>query len=158
MGRNWGGVLGILVGWGNVKTYNKLRWSSWTLVSVKPLVTTNTLQSRGWNRFSLHVSWFVLKILFLVFKVCMGDAPGYLSDLLNNYVHSDNTRFLRSHADQYLLTYRRTFTSYGDKAFNFVPKLWNKLPVILRSADKFKKFKSMLKMHLFPHWNFFQDF
>ena len=83
----------------------------------------------------------------------MGDAPGYLSDLLNNYahyvhnyVHSDNTRFLRSHADQYLLTYKQTFTSYGDKAFvNFVPKLWNKLPVTLRSADKLKKFKSMLK-------------
>ena len=70
----------------------------------------------------------------------MGEAPGYLSDLLSNYVHSDNTRFLRSHADQYLLTYKRTFTSYGDKAFaNFVPKLWNKLPVTLRSADKLKK-------------------
>ena len=41
----------------------------------------------------------------------MGEAPGYLSDLLSNYVHSDNTRFLRSHADQYLLTYKRTFTS-----------------------------------------------
>ena len=84
----------------------------------------------------------------------MGDAPGYLSDLLSNYVHSDNTRFLRSHADQYLLTYKRTFTSYGDKAFaNFVPKLWNKLPVTLRSADtcKLRKFKSMLKTHLFPH-------
>ena len=54
-----------------------------------------------------------------------------------------------------LYTYKRTFTSYGDKAFaNFVPpKLWNKLPVTLRSADKVKqkKFKSMLKTHLFPH-------
>ena len=44
----------------------------------------------------------------------------------------------------------------GDKAFaNVVPKLWNKLPVTtLRSADKLKKLKSMLKTHLFPHWNF----
>ena len=93
----------------------------------------------------------------------MGDAPGYLSDLLSNYVHSDNTRFLRSHADQYhhhhYLPNKRNFTSYGDKAFaKFVPKLWNKLPVTLRSADKFKKFKSMLKTHLFPHWNFSHDF
>ena len=54
--------------------------------------------------------------------------------------------------DQYLLTYKRTFTSYGGKAFaNFVPKLWNKLPVTLRSADKLKKFKSLLKTHLFTH-------
>ena len=44
------------------------------------------------------------------------------------------------------------------KAFvNFVPKLWNKLPVTLRSTEKFKKFKSMLKTHLFPHWNLFHD-
>ena len=33
------------------------------------------------------------------------------------YVHSNNNRYLRSHADQYLLTYKRTFSSYGDKAF-----------------------------------------
>ena len=111
--------------------------------------TSPLLQQLHWLPVSERI---VFKILFLVFKVCMGEAPGYLSDLLSNYVHSDNTRFLRSHADQYLLTYKRTFTSYGDKAFaNFVPKVWNKLPVTLRSADKLKKFKSLLKMHLFAH-------
>ena len=31
-------------------------------------------------------------------------------------------------------------------------------PYTLRSADKLKKFKSMLKTHLFPQWNFFHDF
>ena len=42
-----------------------------------------------------------------------------------------------------------TFSSYGDKAFvNFVPKLWNKLPVTLRSADR---------LEMFPHWNLFHD-
>ena len=111
--------------------------------------TSPLLQQLHWLPVSERI---VFKILFLVFKVRMGEAPGYLSDLLSNYVHSDNTRFLRSHADQYLLTYKRTFTSYGDKAFaNFVPKLWNKLPVTLRSADKLEKFKSLLKTHLFAH-------
>ena len=85
--------------------------------------TSPILQQLHWLPVSERI---VFKILFLVFKVRMGEAPGYLSDLLSNYVHSDNTRFLRSHADQYLHTYKRTFTSYGDKAFaNFVPKLWN---------------------------------
>ena len=91
-------------------------------------------------------------IHFLSFSQYSLEISGTPYDLLSNYVHPDNTRFLRSHADQYLLKYKRTFTSYGDKAFaNFVPKLWNKLPVTLLSADKLKKFKSLLKTHLFAH-------
>ena len=86
-----------------------------------------------------------------------GRGGGLWSSLLCNYVHSDNTRFLRSHADQYLFTYKRTFTSYGDKAFaNFVPKLWNKLPVTLRSADKLKSLNLCLKrIYLLIETSFF---
>ena len=90
--------------------------------------------------------------LFLVFKARIGAAPVYLSSLLHNYVHSNKTRFLRSHANQNLFSYNRTYTSYGDKAFaNLVPALWNKLPLTLRQVDNYNKFKSMLKTHFFFH-------
>ena len=73
----------------------------------------------------------------------------FIQTILDSWDHMlTNTRELLLH-----------MVTYGDKAFvNFVPKLWNKLPLTLRSADKLKKFKSMLKTHLFPHWNFFHDF
>ena len=49
----------------------------------------------------------------LVFKARMA-AWGMLQDTYQIYsiIHSDNTKFLTSHADQNLLTYKITFTSW----------------------------------------------
>ena len=110
--------------------------------------TSPLLQQLHWLPVTERIRF---KLLTLGFKACIGDAPVYLSNLLHDHVHSNNTSFLRSHADKNLLTRNRIYTSYGDKAFaNSVPILWNKLPLTLRSACSINTFKSMLKTHLFP--------
>ncbi len=39
---------------------------------------------------------------------------------------------------------------YGDRAFEHsAPKLWNKLPVKVRTANTLSSFKKLLKTHLF---------
>ena len=110
--------------------------------------TSPLLKQLHWLPISQRI---IFKILTFGFNARMGNAPLYLSDLLHNIIHSGNTRFLRSHADQNLLLCNRTYTTYGDRAFvNAVPVLWNKLPLKLRAIDNKIKFKAMLKTHLFP--------
>ena len=92
------------------------------------------------------------KTLTLIFKAFNGEAPIYIQDLLTPHSYTENTRYLRSHADEYTLVQNRTHTSHGDKAFsNSGPLLWNELPNTLRSSHNTKTFKSLLKSHLFPN-------
>uniref|UniRef100_A0A8C6P2N7 Reverse transcriptase domain-containing protein n=1 Tax=Nothobranchius furzeri TaxID=105023 RepID=A0A8C6P2N7_NOTFU len=85
---------------------------------------------------------FTFKILVLVFRALRGQAPSYIRELIQPY---SPMRALRS-GDLNLLkvpyTYYRT---RGDRSFEAVaPKLWNNLPLTLRSIDSFDKFKSEL--------------
>ena len=58
-------------------------------------------------------------------------------------------RTLRS-TDKLLLTTPRTLSSYGDRAFYAAaPKLWNTLPLELRSCTSIDNFKKSLKTYLF---------
>ncbi len=83
------------------------------------------------------------QIVFLVFKVLNGLAPSYLSDLLR--LRSPG-RCLRS-SNQKLLSVPR---SRSDWAFSIAgPKLWNSLPVSIRTIPTESLFKTRLKAYLF---------
>ena len=86
------------------------------------------------------------KILLLTWKSLNGLAPSFISQLLTPYVP---TRTLRS-SDKLLLKIPKTFSSYGDRAFSScAPKLWNSLPMDIRSCVSINAFKNRLKTYLF---------
>lgn len=86
-------------------------------------------------------------ILLFVFNALYGLAPGYISELL---IPCSTSRPLRS-ADQSLLSIPQThLKTKGDRAFSVVgPKLWNSLPLTIRSSPFIDGFKIRLKTHLF---------
>ena len=85
------------------------------------------------------------KVLLLCFKCLNGLAPMYLSNLLVPYVPG---RSLRNSNN--MLTVPRSSSKAGDQCFAvFAPRLWNALPVSLRTLSSLRVFKTSLKTHLF---------
>ena len=78
------------------------------------------------------------KVLVLTYQALHGTAPQYMTDLLSRY---QPTRSLRP-SDTLLLTAPQSrLTSCGDRAFQHAaPKLWNGLPISLRSANNLNSF------------------
>ena len=101
-------------------------------------------QSIGWLPVRHRI---IFKVLLVTFKAPSNLAPDYLTLPLDTYKPQ---RQLRS-SDSSLLTVPRTrLKMAGDRAFShFVPRMWNDLPLHIRSTDKLNNFKSMLKLHLF---------
>jgi len=87
------------------------------------------------------------KIMLTTFKCLNGLAPSYLTELISV---RESSLHLRS-VDSHLLVVPKTRTkSYGDKAFpNVAPRLWNDLPLVIRTASSLDAFKKSLKTHLF---------
>ena len=86
------------------------------------------------------------KLIMPTWKALHDVAPNYLCELLLPYTPK---RTLRS-TDKLLLTTPRTLSSYGDRAFYAAaPKLWNTLPLELRSCTSIGTFKKSLKTYLF---------
>ena len=86
------------------------------------------------------------KILLLVYKSLHGEGPSYLASMLEEY---QPPRPLRSSA-QLLLSVPFTHKKYGDRAFSVAgPRLWNALPISLKTAPSVNAFKKSLKTHLF---------
>ena len=87
------------------------------------------------------------KLHLLTYRALNGSAPIYLTELLHPYVPS---RTLRSASDNLLTPIRTKLSTYGDRAFSAVaPRLWNDLPIHIRTAESLTVFKSSLKTHLF---------
>ena len=90
------------------------------------------------------------KTLMLTFKAAKGMAPPYLQKMVNPYTP---TRSLRS-ANTGMLT-EPSLKTPGQKSTRprqfalLAPKLWNKLPVALRTTDSLASFRRGLKTHLF---------
>lgn len=103
------------------------------------------LASLGWLTIRDRVDF---KMLVYAYKCLNGLAPSYLSELLE--VHKPS-RSLRSAEKGIVLSVPRTkYKQRGDRAFAVVaPKLWNTLPLYIRSAPTIGSFKSLLKIHLF---------
>uniref|UniRef100_A0A672G1H3 Reverse transcriptase domain-containing protein n=1 Tax=Salarias fasciatus TaxID=181472 RepID=A0A672G1H3_SALFA len=113
------------------------RTNRWTRIS--PI-----LKELHWLPVSYRVNF---KILVLTFRALHDQAPSYIRDLLQPY---SPVRALRS-ADQNLLKVPRTrFKTRGARSFQAVaPRLWNDLPLSLRSVVTVDTFKSQLKTFLF---------
>ena len=82
-----------------------------------------------------------------MFKCHIKEAPLYLMDMNNPYEQQHH--WLRS-SEKELLTETQTAKTYGDRAFSRAgPKLWNKLPLLIRHSKALSKFKSSIKTELF---------
>ena len=91
------------------------------------------------------------KILLHVYKCVNSLGPSYLSDTVSLY---DCARVgLRSSEDTTRLTipFNKRARAIDNTSFsNIGPRLWNDLPISVRTACSVKSFKKMLKTHLFP--------
>ena len=89
----------------------------------------------------------VFKILLLTFKCLNGLAPPYLCDLIAKYVPRRNLRSINGHR---LVDVGYKLTRYGSRSFSVASaKLWNALPLNIRSSDNLMQFKRNLKTHIF---------
>ncbi len=87
------------------------------------------------------------KILVLTFRALHGQAPAYISELLEFY---NPSRSLRSSGQCLLVTPYTRFKTRGDRAFQAVaPRLWNALPLPLRTLTSVESFKKQLKTLFF---------
>ena len=84
-----------------------------------------------------------VEVLLFVVKSLNGSAPSYIRDLQQPYPFSRSLRL----SDQVLLAVPRSWlTPEGDQACaGAAPRLWNSLPVDIRSAPSTDAFKSRLK-------------
>jgi hypothetical protein len=88
------------------------------------------------------------KILVIVFKILHGQAPLYLCDLLTLWTPTRTTRQATSELRFIEPTYCTEY--YGSRSFSVAaPRLWNKLPLAIRTAPTIDSFKSSLKTFLF---------
>ena len=82
------------------------------------------------------------KIALLAFKILTLNQPSYLSSLVKFNIAP---RSLRS-SDQHLLYLPRTRTVTGGRAFSSAaPKIWNSLPISIRSSPSIASFKQQFK-------------
>ena len=89
----------------------------------------------------------VFKILLLVYKALNGTAPSYISELLKYHT---SERKLRSSSQHLLATPKARLKTYGERAFAVAaPRLWNSIPLELRSSSSIDIFKQHLKTYLF---------
>ena len=87
------------------------------------------------------------KVLLFVFKALSGQAPSYITDLLTSY---STTRPLRSSNLGLLAVPQSKLKSRGDRAFAVAaPRLWNSIPLSIRSAPSIDSFKSRLKTYFY---------
>ena len=98
----------------------------------------------------------LFKVLLLVYKAINVMVPLYITELLS---YRTCSRSLRSTDQKLLALPKSRLKTYGDRAFSVAaPKLWNELPLDLRSLDTINLFKKHLKTDLFKKaimFNFF---
>ena len=89
------------------------------------------------------------KVLLYTYKAQHGQAPRYISNLIEKY---HPTRSLRSATKSLLKEPSCRTTTYGSRSFCVsAPRLWNSLPQHIRQTKTLANFKKLLKTHLFKH-------
>jgi hypothetical protein len=87
------------------------------------------------------------KILVYTFKCLRGECPLYLSNMINDYAPN---RTLRSEELHLLQETNYRTTRYGLRRFEVIaPKLWNTLPLGIKTSNSTRSFKRNLKTFLF---------
>lgn len=89
------------------------------------------------------------KVCLLMHKVCVSQAPAYMSDMVTACSSvPERTRLRSSSSRDYIVP--RTIRKLGERAFSVSgPLLWNALPNNIKSANTTDTFKRLLKTHLF---------
>ena len=104
---------------------------------------TPTLKKLHWLPVKYRI---IFKVVLLTFKALHGLAPNYLRTLLQSYIPS---RSLRSETGS-LLIMPKPRRKLGCQSFAVAaPKLWNDLPVNIRTTTSIVSFRSSLETHLF---------
>ena len=86
----------------------------------------------------------------MVYKALNGLAPEYIGDIFTK-VSESHMRNLRS-VDNDLLRVPSSRTSYYENSFTISSaKIWNELPLDIRSISALNSFKNTLKAHLFKN-------
>ena len=115
--------------------YN-LRWM-WSII-------TPVLRNPHWLPVQYRI---IFKALLLVYKGLNGLAPAYISGLLH---YRTSSRSSRASSQRLLSIPRTSLKTYGDIAFSAGdPRLWNELPLSLRSSNTLTVFKKDLKTYFF---------
>ena len=97
---------------------------------------------RGWGKKLTLRGYYTRTYRFL-----NGSAPLNLSRLI---ISLKNSRSLRSSSSALLRVPRTRHVNLGDRSFAKVaPSIWNQLPLAVRNAPSFPKFRSLLFRHLF---------
>ena len=87
------------------------------------------------------------KVILMCFKCLHGLAPEYLCELIK--WHSPNRR-LRSESQHLVAEQSWNLKTFGYRRFAVAaPRLWNQLPLPLRSMEELSHFQAGLKTHLF---------
>jgi hypothetical protein len=109
---------------------------------------TPILLDLHWLPLPLRVEF---KILLITYRALHDLAPNYIQELIKPY---KPVRSLRSSTENLLTPVKTRLSTYGDRAFSAVaPRLWNSLPLDIRSADTLASFKSSLKTYLFRQFS-----
>ena len=108
---------------------------------------TPLLKQLHWLPIHLRIEF---KILLITFKVLQGSAPKYVINLIS--VLPPSRYDLRRNNKGIILSTPKRFTkvTMGDRSFMAAaPRLWNCLPISIRSAGTKSDFKQKLKTFLF---------
>ena len=124
-----------------------------TIQNTAARIITRTKSSDHITPVLMQLHWLPIhqlihyKLLLLTFKALHNQAPPYLSNMLHPYIPP---RPLRSSSAALLSTPSFSLISLGAQAFSCsAPRLWNSLPLHIRTLDSIDTFKSHLKTHLF---------
>ena len=105
---------------------------------------SHLLHSLHWLSIKKRIDF---KVLLIVYKCLNGLAPTYLSDLIIRYKPS---RCLRSRDNCQLVVPRTRLVQFGDRSFSkYGPTIWNRLPLVIRTAENVNIFKKKLKTYFF---------
>ena len=108
---------------------------------------TSILKNLHWLPVSKRVEY---KILLLTFNILNSTVPEYLSSLLYSY---KPVRELRSSSQQLLFVPKSKLKLFGDHAFSVLaPRIWNRLPVEIKSIASLELLKRKLKTFLFNQY------
>ena len=107
---------------------------------------TPALQRLHW----LPIEWRVkYKLCLMMYSIHTRQCPAYLSDLVHAVADRPSRPGLRSSQTERYDVPRCTGT-LGERAFAYAaPTAWNSLPAELHTVNELKRFKKLLKTHLF---------
>ena len=102
---------------------------------------TNTLKKLHWLRVESRI---IFKVLLLVFKAIHGQCSDNLQKLLRY------KRYNCRPQDVMMLETKNAKTKYGKRTFSYAgPRLWNALPLQIRTEENIASFKTKVKTLLF---------